>query len=165
MDYQNLVPIPLNLSGNIYRSPMPFAAFDISHSTLTEYIEAGVTTVVMLTELGEDLLRAGRDLTQTYAGHQIETVHFPIVDFDTPEDPDQMIAVLDEVIRRADKGEHVAVHCFAGRGRTGMFIALLARKVLKLDGQEAIDWVRQYFPAIETDAQEKLVREIKMERG
>lgn len=158
---ENLTRIPFNLIGEVYRSPMPFAAFDLGHSTLSEYIEAGVTTVVMLTELGEDLLRAGRDLTQAYAGHQIETLHFPIVDFDTPDDPGQMIAVLEEVIRRVAKGEHIAVHCFAGRGRTGMFIALLARKILGMDGQEAIDWVRQYFPAIETEAQEKLVREFE----
>ena len=43
-----------------------------------------------------------------------------------------------------------------------MVIALLARKALGMDGQEAIDWVRQYFPAIETDAQENLVREINL---
>ena len=44
-----------------------------------------------------------------------------------------------------------------------MFLALLARKTLGIGGQEAIDWVRQFFPAIETRAQEKLVREIVFE--
>jgi protein-tyrosine phosphatase len=162
MDFQNLVHIPLELPGKIYRSPMPFAAFDIEHTTLDEYKQAGVSSVVMLTEQGEDLLRAGRNLTQAYADEQIETIHFPIVDFDTPDDPGRMLAILDEIIHRAEQGKNIAIHCFAGRGRTGMFIALLARKALGMEGQQAIDWVRQYFPAIETDAQENLVREIHM---
>jgi len=38
-----------------------------------------------------------------------------------------------------------------------MFIALLSRILLKLDGWKAIDWVRQYFPAIETMEQEQVV--------
>ena len=162
MPFQNLVHIPLELLGKIYRSPMPFAAFDIEHSTLEEYKQAGVSSVVMLTEQGEDLFRAGRDLTQVYADEQIETIHFPIMDFDTPDEPVRMLALLDEIISRAEQGENIAIHCFAGRGRTGMLIALLARKALGMEGQEAIDWLRQYFPAIETDAQENLVREMNL---
>ena len=163
MEEKNLVPIPLGLKGNVYRSPMPFAAFDHGQTTLSEYLNAGIDTVVMLTEDGEDLQRAGQDLGQTYAGHQIETIRYPIVDFDTPEDHKALLTVLDDVIQRAEEGKNIAVHCFAGRGRTGMFLALLARKTLGIGGQEAIDWVRQFFPAIETRAQEKLVREIVFE--
>lgn len=158
MDEKNLVPIPLGLKGRVYRSPMPFAAFDYGKTTLSEYLDAEIDSVVMLTEFGEDLLRAGQDLTQTYANHQIETIHFPILDFDTPDDHHSLLDMLEDVLRRAKQGENIAIHCFAGRGRTGMFIALLARKALGLDGQEAIDWVRTYFPAIETKEQEQLVR-------
>lgn len=158
MDEKNLVPIPLGLKGCVYRSPMPFAAFDYGKTTLSEFLEAEIDTVVMLTETGEDLLRAGRDLARTYASHQIETVHFPIIDFDTPDDHHSLLDTLEDILLRAKQGENIAIHCFAGRGRTGMFIALLARKALGLDGQEAIDWVRTYFPAIETKEQEQLVR-------
>lgn len=164
MDEKNLVPIPLGLKGSVYRSPMPFAAFDYGKSTLSEYLDAEIDTVVMLTESGEDLRRAGRDLAQTYASHQIETVHFPIVDFDTPDDHHSLLTALEDVIQRAKQGENIAVHCFAGRGRTGMFIALLARKALGLKGQAAIEWVRNYFPAIETQEQESLVRELDLDR-
>ncbi len=164
MDEKNLVPIPLGLKGSVYRSPMPFAAFDYGKTTLSEYLDAGVDTVIMLTESGEDMLRAGRDLAQTYASHQIETIHFPIVDFDTPDDHHSLLAALEDVIQRAKQGENIAVHCFAGRGRTGLFIALLARKALGLEGQAAIDWVRNYFPAIETQEQERLVRELDLDR-
>lgn len=154
---KNLTLIPFNLPGKIHRSPMPFAAFDVDYSTLDEYIQADISTVVMLTEPGEDLWRANMDLTRIYSEHEISVLHYPIVDFDTPEDLDGLKELLQQVIERAKQGENIAVHCFAGRGRTGMFIALLSRILLNLDGWEAIDWVRQYFPAIETMEQEQVV--------
>jgi protein-tyrosine phosphatase len=157
MNEKNLIHIPLNLPGKVYRSPMPFAAFDEHYSTLEEYLQADIDTVVMLTESGEDLRRANMDLQNVYKENEIGVIHFPIVDFDTPDDLGGLKDVLHQVVEKAELGENIAVHCFAGRGRTGMFIALLSRLVLGLDGQAAIDWVRQYFPAIETSAQEQIV--------
>ena len=160
MSDRNLVPIPLNLPGQIYRSPMPYARFDLGQTTFQEYLDASVDTVVMLIEEGEDVHLAGRDLKKEYGRHAMSVIHFPIPDFDTPEDSDELTNSLSEVIRRAEKGENIAIHCFAGRGRTGLYIALLARKVLGLGGQEAIEFVRNHFPAVETQAQEELVRNI-----
>lgn len=154
---KNLTLIPLQLLGKIHRSPMPFAAFDVDYSTLDEYLQAGIDTVVMLIEPGEDLRRANMDLRRVYEEHEICVLQYPIVDFDTPEDLEGLKDLLQQVIEKANQGENIAVHCFAGRGRTGMFIALLSRMVLGLDGQAAIDWVRQYFPAIETREQEQIV--------
>jgi len=154
---KNLIEIPFNLSGKIYRSPMPFALFDDQKSALNEYLEAGINTVVMLIEPGEDLKHTKQNLEIVYAEQGIGVIRFPIVDFDTPEDMGALTNVLHEVREKAENGEKIAVHCFAGRGRTGMFIALLARLMLGMEGQEAIDWVRQYFQAIETTAQEQVV--------
>ena len=51
----------------------------------------------------------------------------------------------------AQAGKNVAIHYSAGIGRTGLFMALLARKILGYPGEEAITWVRQYVPnAVET---------------
>ena len=155
----NLTQIPFNLPGKIFRSPMPYSYFDTETSLLHDYLEVNIGTVVMLTEAGEDLRRADRNLEQTYTDNKINVIRFPIVDFDTPDDPGEMSKVLHRVLDMAKDGENIAIHCFAGRGRTGMFIALLARLILQMDGQEAIDWVRQYFPAIETSAQEQVVIE------
>ncbi len=136
---------------------MPFAAFDDQSTTFEEYLEVGINTVVMLIEPGEDLGRANRDLKQVYADHGLNVIHFPIVDFDTPDDMGALKDVLNDVVEKASEGENIAVHCFAGRGRTGMFIALLTRIIREMGGKEAIDWVRQYFPAIETKEQEHIV--------
>ncbi len=159
MEHNRFVEIPLGLTGKLYRSPMPFASFDQDHTLLNEYQSAGVTQVVMLTEPGEDLIRAGRDLTRLYSQHQIKTIHYPIKDFGSPEDLDELRTRISDVLALVSTGEKVAIHCYAGRGRTGLFIAILAKAALGLKGEEAIRWVRQYFPAIETKEQEDLVRE------
>lgn len=163
MDSTNLVEVPLNLSGKLYRSPMPFARFDLGGTTFQEYLDAGISTVVMLVEEGEDIYYAGKNLLEEYTQHDIDVIHYPIRDFDTPEDHTGLQSVLRSVTMLCHSGEKVAVHCLAGRGRTGMFIALMARKTLGLEGQQAIDYVRQYFKAIETDAQEQLIRDFNID--
>jgi protein-tyrosine phosphatase len=143
----------------VYRSPMPFALFDRDSTALGEFIQAGVSTVVMLIDEGEDLERAGIDLKARYSENGLQTIHFPIVDFSIPDNQSDLKEVVISVSEKIKQGEHVAVHCFGGQGRTGMFVALLGRQLLGLGGDEAIQWVRGYFRAIETSAQEQIVRE------
>lgn len=154
----NLIPIPFGLPGKVFRSPMPFGAYDLGRSTLAEYRQQGINTVVMLTEPWEDLQRAGRDLAQVYAEDGLDVIRFPIEDYTVPENPADLKNLLDEIVRRAKKGEHIAIHCYAGQGRTGTVIALLARLIRHMDGDSALEWVRQYFPAAETVPQEHLIR-------
>ena len=48
--------------------------------------------------------------------------------------------------------------CSAGIGRTGLFMAYLAKRCLGLSGAEALQWVRHFIPrAVETPAQQRLV--------
>jgi protein-tyrosine phosphatase len=153
----NLTRIPFGLPGQIYRSPMPFGDFDYGHSTLEEYRQAGIDTVVMLITTEESLVRAGCDLEALYESEGMHVIHLPIIDFDVPNDDTAMETALDEVIAQAELGKNIAIHCFAGRGRTGMFIALLARRVLGIEGLQAITWLREYFPAVETEEQAQVV--------
>jgi protein-tyrosine phosphatase len=154
---KNLTHLPYGLTGAIYRSPMPFGAFDIETTTLEEYQQAGINLIVMLTTPEEDLHRAGRDLEAFYLKEGYQVIRLPIVDFDVPEDNAGLDTTLKETIARAEKGENIAIHCYAGRGRTGMFAALLARRILKMEGVKAIEWTRQFFPAIETEDQALMV--------
>jgi protein-tyrosine phosphatase len=154
---KNLVHLPFDLPGKVYRSPMPFARFDEGGTAFSEYKEAGINTVVMLVDEGEDLRHAGLDLKGLYQSAGMDVIQFPIQDFNVPEDDRELGDTLKQVVSLAEEGKNVAVHCFAGRGRTGMFLALVARRVLGLGGEEAIAWTRQYFPAVETDAQARVV--------
>jgi len=149
--------IPFNLPGQIYRSPMPFGDFDYGHTTLKEYRQAKIDTVVMLITPEESLIRAGRDLESLYESEGMGVIHLPIIDFDVPEDDAAMESALDEVITQAERGKNIAIHCFAGRGRTGMFIALLTRRILGMEGLQAINWLREFFPAVETEEQAQAV--------
>jgi protein-tyrosine phosphatase len=154
----SLTRIPFDLPGKIYRSPMPFARFDADKQLFDQYLEAGITTVVMLIEEREDQAHAGLNLKTLYRQNGMEIIHYPIVDFDTPEEDDNLENALQQVLKKAHEGENIAVHCFAGRGRTGLFLALLARRIMGIDGKTAIAFLRRYFPAVETAAQERLVQ-------
>ncbi len=140
---------------------MPYGRFDEGFTTMEEYKKAGINTVVMLTSDEENFERSGLNLKDVYAENGIEVIYLPIVDFDVPKEDSGLEDALSKAMEQAEAGKNLAVHCFAGRGRTGMFVALLARRILGLDGQEAIEWVRRFFPAIETDAQVKKVIENK----
>ncbi|TES91171.1 MAG: hypothetical protein E3J88_03060 [Anaerolineales bacterium] len=154
---KNLTHIPYGLPGQIYRSPMPFGALDFGKTTLDEYKQANIDVVVMLTTPEEDIWRAGRDLETLYNQDGFEVIRLPVVDFDVPEDREWLDTTLKKVVAQAQEGKNIAIHCYAGRGRTGMFAALLARRILGLAGVKAIEWTRQYFPAIETEEQTQVV--------
>jgi len=153
-----LTEIPLGLSGKIYRSPMPFSAYDRLGRVWQLYWQNGIKTIVVLTESQEYLVHARRDLLEFYRGEGLEAIHFPIPDFRAPSDKFALEGVIADVIKRLHNRERIAVHCMAGIGRTGIFLACLGKRHLELDGQATIDWVRQFIPdALENSLQEQFV--------
>lgn len=80
-----------------------------------------------------------------------------IIDFSIPK-TQQIDAVLLDVVKHILRGELVYVGCMGGRGRTGLFLAILA----KAFGAEApVQYVRDvYYPhAVETKKQHRFVDE------
>ncbi len=155
---QPITEIPLGLKGKAFRSPMPFSSFDPVSLVWDAYQEQGVNAVFVLTEQQEYLVRARRDLPDFYRSQGLDAVHVPIQDFQVPGDIsalDAGLAIAEEKLRA---GENIAVHCMAGIGRTGIFYACLAKRVLSMDGEAAIHWLRQYIPgALENFGQERFV--------
>ena len=137
-----LIELPFSLPGKIFRSPMPFSRFD-KVGVWSSFIEKEIDLVVILTEQQEYLVYAGKDLPVFYRSNGMETLHVPVPDFGIPEDLVGWQAGLDEVVSAAKSGKNVVVHCLAGIGRTGIFLACLAKEHLDMEGQDAISWVRE----------------------
>jgi atypical dual specificity phosphatase len=85
-------------------------------------------------------------------------VHVPVVDFTAPTER-QIELCLDAITGAHKSGMGVAVHCGAGKGRTGTIVAAYL-VTTGLSAREAIDKVRQLRPgSVETLDQEEAVEE------
>lgn len=152
-----LTELPLNLPGRIFRSPMPYNSSDPQGILFEQYQREKISVIVMLVNVEECIRETGRDLRALYQTNGFEISYFPIPDFGVPP-RDELCRVLDHTMDQALSGKNIVVHCNGGLGRTGMFIACLAKRVLNISGEQAVSWVRERIPgAIETDAQYKMV--------
>jgi protein-tyrosine phosphatase len=153
-----LTQLPLNLPGRLYRCAMPFSEFDRAGLLLDLLKLSEVSLVVILAEQQECQSVAGGDLVELYRRQGLEVIHLPIRDF-TADGGEPIQPHVRRVLDELRAGRHVAVHCRAGKGRTGMFAACLAREALGLAGDEAIAWIRGLVPgAVETAGQESFIR-------
>lgn len=158
-EHNVVTELPFGLPGKIFRSPMPYGTYDPEGYALEEYQRVAVTTIVMLASDKECMIKADRNLRQLYTEQAYKVLYFPIEDFSTPPSLDELDRAINEVLETIRNKENVAIHCSAGIGRTGLFVACLATKVLNCGGDDAIRWVRKYIPgAVETAEQEELVK-------
>lgn len=156
-----LTELPFDLQGNIFRSPMPFGNYDPSGESFQEFKQKNISTIVLLAEDQECEQKAGRNLREFYLQEGFRVIHFPITDRGIPSKED-LEHFGQKTIECAKKGYNIVIHCSAGIGRTGLFAAYLAKQILGLSGEEAINWVRQYIDgAVETPEQRQLITEYK----
>jgi protein-tyrosine phosphatase len=152
-----LTDLELGLPGRVYRSAMPFSAYDRGGRALAEFHEHGVATVVCLVPREECLRHAGEDLPARYVAEGFRLIHLPIADFGIPSVED-LVPAVHAALEETRGGHTLAIHCLAGRGRTGLFAACLARAGLGCSASDAIVLVRRALPgAVETPAQIALV--------
>lgn len=87
-----------------------------------------------------------------------KAVHLPIHDFQVPDDDAAVEKALRQALQAALDGRQVYVGCMGGWGRTGLFLALLA-KATGFDNPVAC--VRAHYTphAVETEAQWRYVQD------
>jgi protein-tyrosine phosphatase len=156
--------IILQYPGRLFRSPMPFSGFD-THDAWDAYRAEKVDTVVMLASSEECRRVTGIDLPEFYRTNDLNVIYAPIADFGILVRL-ELQKVVSQVLEALEEGRNVAVHCHAGRGRTGMLLACILRAAEGIDGEEAIERIREIVPgAIETPAQVQVVMEFSPEGG
>ncbi len=153
-----LIELPYSFPGRVFRSPMPFGPYD-RDGVWQSYLEQDIGLVIVLAEVQEYLVYARRDLPDFYRSQGLDVLHIPVSDFGIPDDLVAWEKGLEAAAQAGGDGENIAVHCLAGIGRTGVFLACLAKENLSFDGERAINWVRGAVPgAMENDYQEQFVK-------
>jgi protein-tyrosine phosphatase len=152
-----LTLVPFNTPGKIFRSAMPYSGYDPQGMLIPAYKENNISMIVMLASDEEAVEIAGRNLTRIYVTEGFEVIHLPIQDFGIPE-LSKIRDVIPLVTSHSESGGNVVIHCHAGVGRTGMFLACLAKIGMGYSPEDAINWIREFIPgAIEIPDQERLV--------
>jgi protein-tyrosine phosphatase len=153
-----LTELPLQLPGRVFRSPMPFSGYDPEQVIFDYYLQEKVSVIVLLAGDQETEIKAGRNLREFYLSQGMQVIHLPIPDFSIPEVQSLALAV-EQCLQHAQNGANIAIHCLAGMGRTGVFAGCLAKKVLGLQDDQPVRWIRACIPgALEVDSQVEFVK-------
>ena len=113
-------------------------------------VEHGIDLLVSLTvqPLDSDLL----------SQHRISSLHLPVEDFHPPTQ-EQLAEFVEQTRTTLENGGRVGVHCTAGLGRSGTFLATYL-VYLGSTPDEAMATIRELRPgSIETPAQEEAIRQ------
>jgi protein-tyrosine phosphatase len=122
--------------------------------------------VIVLSLLEEHELShlGAKSLLKELSVKNIQWMRFEIENFGVPKF--SQYALLNQNINTVSNdiinGKNILIHCMAGLGRTGMIAALILIK-LGIDINQSIKLIRNIRPgSIETEEQEKFVRNFKL---
>lgn len=132
---------------------MPFGLYDPGGTLFQDLKAADISAIVLLAEIEECKEKTGKDLLALYRDEGFTVLPLPTPNYGIPSNG-QLADVLKQAKGRASDGHNILIHCSAGLGRTALFAALLAKDVLGISGEEAINWLGRHKPdALLTPAQ------------
>lgn len=135
------------------RDPRPAIGADGDATELGSQLqEKGIGSIINLTE--KDYTEEQKETLSSFG---IEVHSFPVKDFTVPKIED--VNAIVKLTR--DKEQKFAIHCTAGKGRTGTVVSCIyvARDSMITPGK-VLDMVRQIRPgSVETEAQAKFVND------
>ncbi len=141
-----------DLPGTLSTMPAPAGGADLDTS-VADLAAAGVDVLVSLLppDQAAELELTGEEAAATQAGLSFRS--FPIADFGVPEraPAEEFLSLLAGDL---DQGRHVAVHCWAGVGRSSLIAAaLLVARGTDVDAAWAQIAAARGVPVPETDEQ------------
>lgn len=135
----SIYPVVADYPGRLFIMPKPSG--DRLQDDLEHYNSMGANTVISMlaaSEIDELSLHSEGDIC---AENQMGFINFPIPDLGLPE-RESFKDLIRAVSERLADGEAVAVHCWAGIGRSGMLVCSVLAGFVG-SAQEAIEIVSQ----------------------
>jgi protein tyrosine/serine phosphatase len=129
---------------------------------MRKYIEMlkqnDIETIVVLLSQRSMEKKYDRGIIDDYKKEGYKVIHYPISDFETPEDMESFHNLIKRISSALSSG-NVLIHCGAGIGRTGMVAAGLA--IFKgFKPNASMSMIRRVRPgSIETPEQENFLRD------
>jgi protein-tyrosine phosphatase len=136
---------------------MPFGQYDLHGEVYDQFCEEQIAVIVLLASDEECLHKTGCHLRALYLKEGFQVLYLPIADFSVPT-KDELEQAVQQTIAYAQAGQQIIIHGSAGIGRTGLFMAYLAKRCLGPSGAEVLQWVRRFIPrAVEIPEQRRSV--------
>lgn len=124
--------------------------------TVSSVLRAGVTCFVNLVTVHEtmhlqrydDIITAQQKMSTNQAKLPIQHIHFPIIDGGISKD-NQVLNLLQTLVKLLKQGHVLYIHCFAGHGRAGTICACLLGLLYELPYKEILDRIQIYLDSRE----------------
>lgn len=132
------------MPGNVYRSQMPMSLYDDSSEYLIPaWMENEITHVVCMQMQDEMEKYTAMNLPiECYQEFGLKYIWHPTLDHHGSDDTEQLLSDARFVYDLVSSNKNVVIHCHAGVGRTGMFLAAMLIST-GFNTQQAVNAVRK----------------------